>query len=302
MTPTATVILIGGSGFVGRHLTDILLRNNYQVVIVSRHHEATHHAKEASWFLNSNYNLDELTQLFSASGPSSFVINLVGQLHDKRGEPFGPGFNEAHVELPTRLVAAMKSSSLTRLIHVSSIGAGPNAPSMYQRSKGVGEKVIKESLLNWTIVRPSVIFGRDDQFIQLFASLCRVFPVIPLASSTSRFQPVYVGDVALAISQALQLESTCYQVIELAGPSVYSLKELVEVAGRTINKKPLVIPLPHTLGYLQALVFEHLPGKTLMSRDNLASMSEDNILQNQAIQPLKYFFNINPTPLETLLP
>ncbi len=171
---------------------------------------------------------------------------------------------------------------------------------MYQRSKGAAEELIKASSLDWTILRPSVIFGRDDQFIQLFASLCKVFPIVPLASSHSRFQPVAVNDVVMAIDQSIELDSTIKQSIDLAGPKVYTLKELVEFAGRTVNRKPIVIPIPHSLGYLQALAFEHLPGKTLMSRDNLASMTTDNVLEGTH-QPLIDYFKLTPTPLETLL-
>ena len=300
MHTSATVVIIGGSGFVGRHLTDLLIQHNKKVIILTRASTPSHHDVEATWVTNSQYSLSQLTDLFTQLPLNSCVINLVGQLHDKRGIPYGPGFKEAHIELPQRIIRAMESVGLKRLIHVSSLGANKQAPSMYQRSKGAAEELIKASSLDWTILRPSVIFGRDDQFIQLFASLCKVFPVVPLASSHSRFQPVAVNDVVMAIDQSIELDSTIKQSIDLAGPKVYTLKELVEFAGRTVNRKPIVIPIPHSLGYLQALAFEHLPGKTLMSRDNLASMTTDNVLEGTH-QPLIDYFKLTPTPLETLL-
>ncbi|HQT82225.1 MAG: complex I NDUFA9 subunit family protein [Betaproteobacteria bacterium] len=301
MSQAATVLLIGGSGFLGRYVTSLLLERGDKVIIPTRSATISHHPIEVTWITDTELSQEHLNQWVSKLDSGGVVINLVGQLHDKPGFPYGPVFKEAHVELVKRLISAFNHSPARRFIHISSLGADSHGPSMYQRSKGDAERYIKESSLNWTILRPSVIFGSDDQFIQLFASLCNIFPVIPLASAQSRFQPVAVSDVAQAISQSIDQRNTFHQSIDLGGPSIYTLKELVELAGRTVNKKPLVIPMPHALGVIQAWAFEHLPGKTLMSRDNLASMQRDNVLPSQ-YQSLKELFNINPTALETLLP
>ena len=135
------------------------------------------------------------------------VINLVATLHGKRGKPYGPEFARMHVELPTKIVAACEGKGVHRLLHISALGADPNGPSMYTRSKGDGEKAVHAANLAWTIFRPSVVFGPEDQFLNKFAFLQRMFPVIPLAMPDAKFQPVYVGDVAKAIVNVLDLDA-----------------------------------------------------------------------------------------------
>jgi uncharacterized protein YbjT (DUF2867 family) len=210
------------------------------------------------------------------------VINLIAILHGSEEE-----FNQAHVTLPANLARACHAENVTRLIHVSALGADVHGPSMYQRSKARGELALlsaaQKAPLGLTLIRPSVIFGKDDQFINLFAKLQTVFPLMPLAGAHTRFQPVWVHDVAQAIVHCVNTGSTEGQVYEACGPDVLTLAELVQLAGRWVGKPRPVLPLPYAIGWLQALLMEWAPGKPLMSRDNLDSMKVHNIATPHAL-------------------
>ena len=229
------------------------------------------------------------------------VINLIGMLHDRPAQPYGKFFKQAHVDLPRNIISAMKALKLKRYLHMSALGADSNGPSMYQRSKGDGEKLVKESHLDWTIFRPSVIFGAEDQFINLFVKLTKISPVIPLAHSTALFQPVSVDDVATAFIQSLRHPQTIHQVFDLVGPEIFSMADLVRFAARKADAPGWIIPLPAAIGYLQALAFEYGPGPTLMSRDNIASMSLPNVLPSNGRDALTLDFGIARKRLESML-
>jgi NADH dehydrogenase len=166
---------------------------------------------------------------------------------------------------------------LRRIVHVSALGAAADAPSHYLRSKAAGEAALLASGLDVTILRPSVIFGEDDRFLNLFAQLQRWTPVLPLPSAQTRFQPVWVHDVALALVRCLEDGTTAGRTFEAAGPTVYTLAELVQLAGRCSGHERLVIGLPMGPGRLQAAMMRLLPGEPLMSADNLDSMRADNV-------------------------
>jgi NADH dehydrogenase len=242
-----------------------------------------------------------LNDLCQRIGKDGVVINLVGVLHDKQGVPYGPGFEKNHVELPRKIIAAMTSNHLERYIHMSALGADVAGCSMYQRSKGAGEALVKNSSLDWTIFRPSVIFGEDDSFINLFGTLQKFAPVMPLAGASAKFQPVYVGDVAEAFVRSINMTQTIGQTYDLVGSKVYTLAELVKFAGAKVKKSSWIVPIPRVLGYLQAFMLELMPGPTLMSRDNLASMQQDNVLPLGSESALEKTFGITPQPLEVLL-
>jgi uncharacterized protein YbjT (DUF2867 family) len=226
------------------------------------------------------------------------VINLVGTLHGGRGTPYGPGFAKSHVELPTKIVAACEGKGVHRLIHISALGADPNGPSMYLRSKGDGEKAVRASTLATTIFRPSVVFGPEDKFLNQFAFLQRAFPLIPLASPDAQFQPVFVGDVAKAIVNVLDLDAASGRSYELGGPTVYTLEQLVKYCGDAIGRHARIIRLPDALARVQALTFEMVPGEPLISRDNLDSMKVPSVLSG----PLAPELGLEPASIETIAP
>ena len=211
---------------------------------------------------------------------------------------------KAHVQLPLQLVRACEASGVRRIIHISALGASPDSASMYQRSKARGEALLLDSGLDATVLRPSVIFGAEDKFLNTFADLQQLLPVIPLAGSQARFQPVWVEDVASAVLRCLEDTSTVGQIFEACGPEVFTLKQLVELAGRYagINGgegRP-VIGLPDALARLQAWFMELAPGDPILSRDNLDAMKTDNVASGKL--PGLQALGIHPATLGAIGP
>lgn len=292
-----TVCLVGGSGFVGRHVAELLCGAGLQVRIPTRIRERV---KEDLILLPTaevvQADVHDPASLQRVLRDVDAVINLVGVLHDGSGR----GFEKNHVSLPSRIVGACRDAGIARLLHVSALGADASAPSAYLRSKAGGEREISragEHGIATTIFRPSVIFGRGDSFLSLFAGLARAFPVLPLGGAQARFQPVFVEDVARALAASLSNPATFGMTYELCGPRVYTLRELVEYAGRITGAPRPVIPLPMALARIQAAVLERLPGR-LMTRDNLRSMQVDNVCGC----PFPDEFGFLPTALETIAP
>jgi NADH dehydrogenase len=227
------------------------------------------------------------------------VINLVGVLHSRPARPWGPAFEQAHVALPRMLAQACARHQVRRVLHMSALGAAIDGPSMYARSKAAGERILLDAKeLQVTSFRPSVVFGAEDSFLNLFAQLQSFAPLLALGGIDTRFQPVYVGDVAQAMVDALDQPESIGQVYELVGPHVYSLRELVRLAGEYSGHARPIIGLPGWIARLQALMLELLPGPTLMSRDNLDSMKQDNIASGLYPAPPHW----RPTPLEAVAP
>ncbi len=295
------ILLIGGNGFVGRVLAAQLQSRGYSVLLPTRNLASARELRMLPKVHVEDANIhefDELQNLCSRIKVGGAVINLVGVLHDKTAKPYGKVFKSAHVDLPGNIITAMQMHGLKRYLHMSALGADVQGPSMYQRSKGDGEKVVKSSNLDWTIFRPSVIFGAQDQFINLFSKLTKLLPVMPFANYQAKFQPVSVDDVATAFSKALQMPQTIHQAYDLVGPTVYTMKEIVEFAARKAKTSCAIIPVPAFVGYLQALAFEFLPGPTLMSRDNIDSMRLPNVLPLNGVDALTSIFSISKRSLE----
>ncbi|WP_244847448.1 MULTISPECIES: complex I NDUFA9 subunit family protein [unclassified Caballeronia] len=292
------VAIIGGSGFIGSHLVNALVDLGKNVRIATRRRSNAAHLTLLPVDVLET-DVHDPIKLAAFVAEADAVINLVGVLQGRRGDPYGPEFARAHVELPRKIVAACAAKGVRRLIHMSAIGADSEGPSMYLRSKGDGEKQVRESGLDWTIFRSSVVFGPEDNLLNQFAFLERLFPVIPLACADAEFQPVFVGDVAKAIVNVLDLDAANRMVYELAGPAVYTLAELVRFAGATIGKHARIVKLPESLGRLQAMTLEMAPGEPLMSRDNLDSMKTPSI----ASGPLAPELGIGePASIEAIAP
>ncbi|MDR5755401.1 complex I NDUFA9 subunit family protein [Caballeronia sp. LZ035] len=292
------IALIGGSGFIGSHLVNALVDLGKNVRVATRRRASAAHLTLLPIDVIET-DVHDPVQLAAFIDQCDAVINLVGVLQGRRGDPYGPEFAKAHVELPRKIAAACAAKGVRRLLHMSALGAHVDGPSMYLRSKGEGEKIVRESGLDWTVFRSSVVFGPEDNLLNQFAFLERMFPVIPLACADAQFQPVFVGDVAKAMVNVLDLDAAGHQVYELAGPSVYTLAELVRFAGKTIGKHSRIIKLPETLGRLQAMTMEMAPGEPLISRDNLDSMKTPNI----ASKPLAPELGIDePASIEAIAP
>ena len=269
------ILVLGGSGFVGRHVCSRLSLQHHQITVPTRRLPARQIQMMPGVSVVQG-DVNDLKQLQALVHGHDVVINLIAILHGTEDE-----FTQAHVTLPANLARACHAENVTRLIHISALGADVHGPSMYQRSKAQGELALlaaaAKGSLGLTLLRPSVIFGKDDKFINLFAKLQKVFPFMPLAGAQTRFQPVWVQDVAQAIVHCVNTTSTEGQVFELCGPDILTLAELVQLAGHWVGKERPVISLPYAIGWLQALLMEFAPGPTLMSRDNLDSMKVNNI-------------------------
>jgi len=297
------VLVIGGAGFIGRQLVGRLVAKGHVVIVPTRRYA---HARELLVYptvtvLETDIHDDvALARLMQACDA---VINLVGVLHSRPGKPYGPEFDRAHVQLPKRIATACVNLGVRRLIHLSALGADAHAPSGYLRSKAGGEAAIKAAYAQttasyFTLLRPSVVFGPQDRFMNMFASLARLLPVLPLAGAQARLQPVFVQDVAEAVVNVLANPLTYGQTYDLAGPRVYTLGELVRLATLWSGHPRTVLPMPLAVGRLQALLFECLPGEPLMSRDNLDSLSVDNV----SLHPIDPILGSVATALESVAP
>ena len=291
------ILVLGGTGYVGRAVCEKLTERASDGVVTVPTRRLPHgngvRSLPTVQVVQADVHDDATLQRLVARADA--VINLVAILHGSKS-----GFEHVHVALPRRLAAACKAAGVRRVLHVSALGVGPGAPSNYLRSKTEGEAVLQAAGLDLTIFRPSVIFGAQDRFLNLFAQLQGLAPVFPLAGSGARFQPVWVEDVAAGIVAALDQASSVGQVIECAGPQVYTLSELVQLAGRYSGHERLQIPLPGWLGRLQATAMEWLPGEPLMSRDNVDSMAVPNIASGQL--PGLASLGITPAALQAVAP
>ena len=270
------VAVLGGTGFVGHAVCEHLVERSGgaggRIVVPTRRlrHGLALQSLPTVQLVQANVHDDR--DLARVLAGCEAVVHLVAILHGSEAE-----FERVHVQLPQRVAAACKAAGLRRVVHVSALGVAPDAPSRYLRSKAAGEQVWRESGLDVTVLRPSVIFGARDRFLNLFAQLQALAPFVPLGGAHARFQPVWVEDVAAAVVRCLDQPATIGQVFECAGPQQFTLADLVRLAGRLSGHPRPVLPLPGALARLQALVMEYLPGEPLMSRDNVDSMQVPNV-------------------------
>ncbi|RZI86669.1 MAG: complex I NDUFA9 subunit family protein [Rubrivivax sp.] len=295
-------LILGGSGFVGRALCEQLVAQHggggVRIAVPTRRRPQaqsllvlpTVEVVQAS--VHGDVALGRLLANCDA------VVNLIAILHGSSAE-----FERVHVGLPQRLAAACVRAGVRRVIHVSALGVPEDpalAPSHYLRTKAAGELALRSAGLDLTVLRPSVIFGEHDRFLNVFASLQATFPVVPLAGGEAQFQPVWVNDVAKALAHCLMDIRTIGQTYECVGPKVYTLAELVALAGWFSGHPRRILPLPLWAGRLQALLMACLPGEPLMSQDNLDSMQVPNVATGR--WPGLPALGIEPTALEAIAP
>lgn len=274
------VLVLGGSGFIGRHLVAQLVAQGCRVVVPTRHRDRAKHL-----ILLPTVEVVE-TQVFEPGvlpklmAGQHAVINLISVLHATPTE-----FQAVHVDFVRRVMEAAAKAKVKRVLHMSVLGADRNGTSLYQRSRGDGEAVVRQSSADWTIYQPSVVFGPEDRFLNLFAKLARIAPVLPIGRANTRLQPVSVHDVAAALANTLNNLSSYRKTYELCGPEIFTLRKIVELAARSSGHPRRVIELPDSLAYMQAWFMEHLPGPTLLSRDSLDSLARDSIASRQPYVP-----------------
>ncbi|WP_293764176.1 complex I NDUFA9 subunit family protein [uncultured Aquitalea sp.] len=289
------ICLIGGSGFIGGYIAEELARAEAAITIATRNrdrHKAPLIVLPKTELVSTNVHhplaLEELLRGHDA------VVSMVGILHGSCA-----AFETAHLHLLEKIIAGCKKTGIRRIVHISALGAAPDAPSDYQKTKGLAEAALQASGLDWTILRPSVVFGQGDSFLTLFAGLLKTLPALPLAGADTRFAPIWAGDVARAVAASLRNKATIGQKLDLAGPRDYTLAELVRYVGRLTGHPRPVFGLPPGLAMLQAGIMEMLPGPTLMSRDNVRSLQVDNVSPHPFPSALLGF---EPVALETVAP
>ncbi len=283
---TLSICILGGTGFVGTRLVSRLIRAGHRVTVLTRSREAHKHLlvlPGLSLLDCDVYNAGSLSEYFRGQ---DVVINLVGILNERWFG--GDGFRRAHTELTRGVLQACRSANVTRLLQLSSLKADPAAPSHYLRSKGEAEQLIGEHAgdVDWTIFKPSVMFGPGDSFLNRFAKLLAALPLVfPLAKPQARFQPVFVDDVIEAMIRALRGGFTSRQTYELGGPHTYTLRQIIELVATLTGHRRWIIGLPDFIARIQAFVMNFVPGRPF-STDNYRSLSIDSVCTAQAMSAL----------------
>jgi uncharacterized protein YbjT (DUF2867 family) len=296
------ITIFGGSGFLGRHVVRALAKRHYRIRVgVRRPHLAGHlqplgrvgqiHAVQA--------NVRYPDSVEAAARGARIVINLVGILFE-RGRQCFSGVQTAGTET----VALAARAAGARMIHVSAIGADENSPALYARSKALGEKAVLSVVPSATIFRPSILFGPEDDFFNRFAGLARLSPALPLiGGGHTRFQPVFVGDVAAAIAQAVDGKAEPGATYELGGPEVRTFRQLMEYVLATIERRRLLVPLPFGLAKFQSYFLQLMP-KPLLTPDQVELLRRDNVVSEQAKREKHVLeeLEIDPAAIETIVP
>ena len=271
------ILVLGGTGFVGGYVCSRLAKAGHQITLLTRDKQRARSSQLLPHTQLVELDIYQQPALTRVMRGHDVVINLVGILNERGFS--GKGFQRAHVQLPDIIMAAMHELGLKRYIHMSALRAG-EGNSHYQRTRGEAEQHVRNSGLDWTIMQPSVIFGRGDSFINRFAGLLKISPVLPLACAGSRFQPVWVVDVAQTFVAAVERDETIGQSYELGGPDIFTLRQIVELVRDLLGVKRLIIGLPKPLSCLQGQVLDFVPGKPFSS-DNYKSLQVDSVVKGE---------------------
>jgi len=287
------VVVLGGTGFIGRAYAWRCAGQGLTQLLTIPTRLLAHGAalRPLSGVTLVRCDVHDKAALSRVLAGADAVVNLVGILHGRDAD-----FRRVHIDLPLQLGELALAHGVAHIVHLSALGAAGDAPSMYLRSKAAGETALQRCGVPVTVWRPSVVFGAEDRLLNLFARLQAVAPVLPLAAAQTRFQPVWVRDVAQALWASVERGPAAAGVYEAVGPQELTLAELARCAGRLAGHERPVWSLPPALGAAQAWLLEHLPGPTLMSRDNLRSLQVDSVAT--ARWPTLQAFGINPASIE----
>jgi uncharacterized protein YbjT (DUF2867 family) len=274
------VTVFGGSGFLGRHVVRALAQRQYRIRVAVRRPELCGHLRPMGRVGQINAvqaNLRYPESIVAAVRDTDIVVNLVGILFERGNQRFDAVQKEG-----AESVARAAKDGGARLVHISAIGADENSPSRYAQSKAEGEKLVLAAEPAATIMRPSIVFGPEDDFFNRFAALARLAPALPLpGGGHTRFQPVFVGDVAEAVAKAVDGDMKPGTAYELGGPDVRTFKELMEFTLATIQRRRLLVPAPFALLKLQAAILQFLP-KPPLTPDQVELLKRDNVVSDEA--------------------
>ena len=293
------IAIFGAGGFLGKHLMRLLTKQDYRVKVGTRNPYLKGYLKplgnpgQIELFKTNIFNIEDVKKVLKNC---DLVINLVGILYENRKQKF----NHIHSKFPYLLASLCNEMGVRNLIHVSSLGVKEKHTSKYIQSKLLGEKSVQETFKGSVILRPSLCFGPEDKFFNTFASIAQFSPVLPLiGGGKTKFEPIYVGDIAKAIVKALELNNSEPEIYELGGPENYSFKELMKILLTEIKKKRYLMPIPFGIAKLKSYFFEMLP-KPLLTRDQVELLKYDNVVSGN--YPSLKDLNIKGETIQNILP
>ncbi|MDY0881780.1 complex I NDUFA9 subunit family protein [Dongia soli] len=293
------VTVFGGSGFIGRYVVEKLAKRGWIIRVAVRRPDDALFLKMTGLLGQTApiaANIRDQRSVEAAVAGADAVVNLVGILFESGAQRF----DKVQAEGPGRIAAAAKAAGVRQMVHISAIGADSSSPAAYGRSKAAGEEAVRGAFPTATILRPSIVFGPEDSFFNRFAAMTRLSPALPLiGGGRTRFQPVYVLDVADAVLAALEQPAAAGQIYELGGPATYSFRELMELMLREINRRRLLIPIPFALASLQGALLQYLPSPPL-TLDQVRLLKRDNVVSPGAKGLAD--LGITPTAVEVILP
>jgi uncharacterized protein YbjT (DUF2867 family) len=276
------VTVFGGSGFVGRHVVRALAKRDYRIRVAVRRPELSGHLQplgRVGQIHAVQANVRYPSSVAAALRGADAAVNLVGILTES-----GPQRFDAVQGAGAGAVAKAARDAVARMVHVSAIGAGEQSASRYGRAKAAGERAVLESVPTATILRPSVVFGPEDDFSNRFAALARMSPMLPLiGGGLTRMQPVYVGDVANAVADAVDGKTVPGATYELGGPEILTMREIMEIILRVIERKRMLVSLPFGLARLKSYVLQFAPGALKLTPDQVELLRSDNVVSDAAI-------------------
>jgi uncharacterized protein YbjT (DUF2867 family) len=292
--------IFGGTGFIGRYVVSRLAERGARLRVISRSPDTHgHHLQplgRVDQIVVQSADLDSEAALRRVLAGAAGVVNLIGILYETGRRSFA----EVQGALPGRIAAAARAEGVARMVQISAIGADPASASAYARSKADGERRVLEAFAEATVLRPSIVIGPEDGFFNRFAALARIFPVLPLiGGGRTRFQPVYVGDVAQAVVAALEREDCPGQIYELGGPQTYTFAELMRYMLKVVGRRRLLLSVPFGLAEVLARLLELLPEPPL-TRDQVELLKVDNVVSPG--MPGLQALGITPTPIELIVP
>ena len=278
MAEKKTITVFGGTGFIGRNLIGKIAKKGFKIVVPTRNPYLHGYLKpmgDPGQIEVLKFNPFDFSSLNEFIKSSEIVINCIGVLYEKKNQKF----DHIHHLFPKFLSSILDKEITKKFIHISALGVNKNSNSLYIKSKFQGEEAVINNFKNSIILRPSIVFGTNDSFFNLFNKLINILPIIPLAGSKTKFQPCYVGDVTDAIIEIIE-KVNFNTIYELGGPKIYTFKELIETLLASLKKKRLIVELPDFAARVQAKVMQLLPNP-LLTEDQLEILKSDNVCSNQ---------------------
>ena len=281
------VVIFGGRGFIGQYIASALLNAGMDVTITSRRKNAPYHYCD----IHSDASVND------ALVRAHYAVYLPGLLFEKGRDS---NFQTIHIDAAERVAKACARNNIKCLVHMSSLGASPHSPALYSRTKAEGERHVLAAFPHTAILRPSVVFGAEDNFLNQFATMAKIAPVLPLVGGDTKFQPVFVGDIALAVA-AIFAAPTQYagKIFELGGPTVYSFRDILTDMLRITGQRAYLLPIPFPLAKIIGFFGGLLP-KPPLTLDQVRNLTRDNIAAPQSLG--LHTLGITPTPMQNIVP